>query len=85
MVYQQTLSKTPLQDSALQRSDFFVFIQTHCQQLMEQRYKIRENTPYFDQGVFDETMKFIETYYKLDPQLALLAARGNISKIYPKL
>jgi len=34
---------------------------------MEQRYRIRENTTYFDQGVFDETMKFIETYYKLDP------------------
>jgi hypothetical protein len=47
---------------------------------MEQEgYKIR-SSPYFDQGVFDETMKFIETYYKLDPQLALLASRSNFGK-----
>jgi hypothetical protein len=44
---------------------------------MEEAYKIR-TSPYFDQGVFDETMKFIETYYKLDPQLALLASRDKI-------
>lgn len=36
--------------------------------LMEQKYKIRQST-YFDQGVYEQTMKFIETYYKLDPQL----------------
>jgi len=66
-----------LQDNALQRSDFFKYIQAHCQRLMEEAYKIR-TSPYFDQGVFDETMKFIETYYKLDPQLALLASRDKI-------
>jgi len=30
------------------------------------KYKLREN-PFFDLGVFEETMKLIETYYKLDP------------------
>jgi hypothetical protein len=48
LLYQQTQSKTQLQDSALLRSDFFRFIQTHCQHLMEQKYKIRDNTTYFD-------------------------------------
>jgi hypothetical protein len=48
LLYQQTQSKTQLQDSALLRSDFFRFIQTHCQHLMEHKYKIRDNTTYFD-------------------------------------
>lgn len=43
---------------------------------MEKKYKLREN-PFFDAGVFDETMKLIETYYKLDPTLAMMAKRGS--------
>jgi hypothetical protein len=53
------------------RTEFFRFIEDHCTELMEKKYRLRE-TPYFDEGVFDQTMRLIEIYYKLDPQLALL-------------
>jgi hypothetical protein len=53
------------------RTEFFRFIEDHCIELMEKKYRLRE-TPYFDEGVFDQTMRLIEIYYKLDPQLALL-------------
>lgn len=42
---------------------------------MEKRYRLRES-PFFDPAVFEESMKLIETYYKLDPQLALLNQRS---------
>lgn len=53
------------------RTEFFRFIEDHCTELMEKKYRLRE-TPYFDEVVFDQTMRLIEIYYKLDPQLALL-------------
>ena len=53
------------------RTEFFRFIEDHCTELMEKKYRLRE-TPYFDESVFDQTMRLIEIYYKLDPQLALL-------------
>lgn len=58
------------------RTEFFRFIEDHCTELMEKRYKLRDS-PYFDDGVFVQTMRLIETYYKLDPQLALLAKRSK--------
>jgi len=48
------------------RTEFFRFIEDHCTELMEKKYRLRE-TPYFDEGVFDQTMRLIEIYYKLDP------------------
>ena len=59
------------------RTEFFRFIEDHCTELMEVKYKIKQS-PYFDSGVFDQTMRLIETYYKLDPQLALLAKRSKL-------
>jgi len=58
------------------RTEFFRFIEDHCTDLMEKKYRLRES-PYFDDGVFDQTMRLIETYYKLDPQLSLLAQRSK--------
>ena len=48
------------------RTEFFRFIEDHCTELMEKKYRLKES-PYFDVGVFDQTMRLIETYYRLDP------------------
>ena len=43
---------------------------------MDEKFHLKES-PYFDHTVFEETMKLVETYYKLDPQLALLTKRTS--------
>lgn len=57
-----------------QRTEFFRFIEEHCRELMDSRYRLRES-PFFDASVFEETMKLVESYYKLDPQLAALTKK----------
>ena len=75
------LDSSDLVSSAVQRTDFFQFIEDYCrEELMDRRYRLREST-FFDAGVFEETMKLIETYYKLDPQLALLTQRSSKAKL----
>lgn len=62
--------------SVILRTEFFSFIENHCRTLMDEKFHLKES-PYFDHTVFEETMKLVETYYKLDPQLALLTKRTS--------
>jgi hypothetical protein len=64
-------------NSALLRTEFFKFIEDYCRDLMENQYRLRQS-PFFDNAVFEDSMKLIETYYKLDPQLALLTQRSGL-------
>lgn len=63
--------------SVVARTEFICFVESHCRKLIDERYKLRES-PFFDHGPFEESMRLIETYYKLDPELALLTKRAKL-------
>jgi hypothetical protein len=46
---------------------------------MNTKYALRQST-FFDPVVFEETNKLMASYYKLEPQLALLTKR-TLSKL----
>ena len=60
--------------SAVERAAFLEFIDGACQR---QVLLLRES-PFFDAGVFEETMRLIESYYRLEPSLALVARRSKL-------
>lgn len=74
--YQALQNPKEMATSVVARTEFFNFIEEHCRQQIEAN-KLRES-PFFDHDRFQETMKLIESYYKLDPELALLAKRGKL-------
>jgi hypothetical protein len=71
---QALASPLDLTRSVIMRTEFFQFIETYCRDLMDLKYQLRQS-PFFDELGFEETMKLVESYYKLDPQLALLTKR----------
>jgi hypothetical protein len=74
--YQALQNPKEIANSVVTRTEFFGFIEEHCRHLIEAN-KLKES-PFFDYDRFNETMKLIESYYKLDPELALLAKRGKL-------
>ena len=69
-VYKRGTLDSELDDVAM-KTQFLEFIDRHCEALMRQ-HRVREN-PYFDQGLYEQTMAVIESYYRLDPKVELLA------------
>jgi len=77
-MYKKGTLDSDLDDVAM-KTQFLDFINSKCEHLMQQ-YKIKVNQ-YYDQGLYEQTMMIMETYYKLDPKVELLAQRSAKPKL----
>lgn len=69
-------------NSVSMKAQFYQFIEHSCKDLIE-KYKLKQEK-YYDAVTFNETLKLMENYYKLDPKLRLLTER-NPEKLWKDL
>ena len=68
MLYHPQRAMDDTSNSVALRNEFYrTVIEEHCRQKLEiKNPSLLKESPFFDEGVFEETMHLIETYYRLD-------------------